>query len=299
MNKTRIIGTLFGILSAVSFGLIPTIASFAYAKGVQVNTLLFLRFGIGCLILWLYIFIRKIPYNINLNQFKHIFLMSVFGYTVTSTTFFYSFKYISTSLSTIILYSYPIIVVIYEMISFKDYDKKKIYCLILTITGLFLILGIGTGIKLNVLGILLASISALAYAYFCIGAEQKHIKEINAIVLTVYVMSICSILYFIQCFITKEPILSSNPNSYVYIFTLSIVCGILPILTLAIAIKMIGAGNTAIIGTFEPLFACVLGVLVLHEKLTQNMILGGFMIISAVMLLQIFEIKKEKEPEYK
>lgn len=298
MNKRKFVGSLFALLSAVTFGFIPLIANFAYDEGVQVNSLLFLRFGIGCIILWLYIFIKRISCKISFSHFKHIFLISALGYTAASSTFFYAFKYISSSLSTIIYYSYPILVVAYEMMRLKKYDYRKVFCLLLTITGLFFIVGIGNSeIKLNAIGILLAIGSAFSYAYFCIGAEEKRTKEMNSTVLSAYVMTICSLLFLIQCLATNQPLLATTPKSYLYIVIMSIVCGILPIITLAIGIKIIGAGSAAIVGAFEPLFVCVLGVAFLNEKLTINMIFGGIMIISAVILLQISDMKKDKKME--
>lgn len=61
--------------------------------------------------------------------------------------------------------------------------------------------------------------------------------------------------------------------------------------------KIIGAGSASIVGAFEPLFVCILGVVFLHEKLTVNMIFGGVMIISSVILLQISGMKKDKTLE--
>lgn len=300
MKNTKLTGTLLAVLSAVSFGFIPLIANFTYDEGVKVNTLLFLRFSIGSIILWLYILINRIPFKVSFSHLKHIFLIGALGYTAASSTFFYAFKYISSSISTMIFYSYPIIVVVYEMIRFKRHDNKKFLCLLLTITGLFFIVRTGDSeIKLNVIGIFLAIGSSFSYAYFCIGADEKRTKEMNSLVLTAYVMSICSLLYLVQCFTTNQSILAPNFKSYLYIVFLSIFCGIIPIVTLAMGIKMIGAGSATIIGAFEPLFVCILGIVFLNEKLTPNMIIGGVMIILSVILLQINGGKKDNDNKKK
>ncbi|MCY6369472.1 DMT family transporter [Clostridium ganghwense] len=301
MDRNKITGTLLVIISAMTFGSLPLFSNFAYAQGIPVSTLLFLRFFTASLILWPYVLIKKLPFKTSKYVFGHLLLISFIGYASSASGLFYAYKYISSSLATIIIYCYPIIVVGYEMFSSKKIDYKKIFCLLITLLGLVLVVCTGP-IKMNWTGILLAFISAVGYAYFCIGLEKKETQTLNSIVISTYVMSSCMIVYFLQCIITKQTLLPPNTKSFSYAVILGILCSIVPTVTLYEGVKKIGVGTSVIISTFEPLFVCILGVIFLNEIVTSNMIIGGLLVIFSLMLLQMptlkFPLKNKRRTIY-
>ncbi|OFH99433.1 EamA-like transporter family protein [Clostridium acetireducens DSM 10703] len=285
MGKNKTMGTLLVIVSAVTFGSLPLFSNLAYGEGIPVSTLLFLRFFSASIILWTYIFIKNINFKISKHAFIHLALISIVGYTASSSGLFYSYKYISGSLATMIIYCYPIIVVVHEMINSKNADFKKLFCLLTTSFGLILIVCTGP-VKANLIGVILAFISALGYAFFCIGLEEKETQSINSIVISAYVMTFCSIVYLLQCSITKHALFAPNYESLFYAVIIGIVCSIVPTITLYEGVKKIGVGNSVILSSFEPVFVCILGVIFLKEIITFNMVIGGLLIVSSLILLQ-------------
>lgn len=286
MNKDKAIGSLLVIISAITFGSLPLFSNFAYNEGTSVATLLFLRFFSASTLLWLYIIIKKIDFKVNKNTLIHLILISLLGYSISASGLFYSYKYISSSLATIILYCYPILVVAYEMFRCKQIDAKKIFCLSLTSLGLILVVGVSNA-KINWFGVLLALISAIGYAYFCIGLEKKGTQSLNSMVISTYVMTSCALIYMIQCLFTEQSLLPPNTISLYYATIIGVFCSIVPTITLYEGVKKIGIGNSVIISSFEPVFACVLSSVFLHEILTLSMIIGGLIIIFSLVLLQL------------
>ena len=51
------------------------------------------------------------------------------------------------------------------------------------------------------------------------------------------------------------------------------------------AIQLIGSTPTAIIGALEPVTAVVLSVFILHQEITINEIIGGFLIVIATIIV--------------
>lgn len=299
MEKNRLKGTVLVIISAMTFGSLPIFSKLAYIEGMSVSNLLFFRFLTASIILWLYVFIKRLTFKVSKDVFIRLILISLIGYTASASGLFYAYKYISSSLATIIIYCYPIIVVAYEMIELRRIDYKKTLCLITTSIGLILVVLTGS-IKINWTGILLALISAVGYAYFCIGLNDKRIQKLNSIVISTYVMSSCAIFYFIQNIITHKPVTIVSSKSYIYIFIIGTLCSIVPTITLYEGIKKIGIGTSVIISTFEPIFVCIMGIVLFNERITLNMILGGTIIISSLIILQIpienLFIKNKKPP---
>ena len=55
----KVLGSTYGLLSAVGFGTVPILALFAYEGGIDVYTLLFLRFSLASILLFAYIYITN------------------------------------------------------------------------------------------------------------------------------------------------------------------------------------------------------------------------------------------------
>ena len=77
------------------------------------------------------------------------------------------------------------------------------------------------------------------------------------------------------------------PSQLVYVLLLAVVCAFLAIMFYCIGLKYISAGNAAIINTFEPVVACVLGYVLIGDILTPPMIFGSVLIVAAVLLTNL------------
>lgn len=52
---------------------------------------------------------------------------------------------------------------------------------------------------------------------------------------------------------------------------------------------MIGPSNASIINTAEPVCACIFGYLLIGDAITASMVIGGLMVVSAVLLTNLPE----------
>lgn len=91
-------------------------------------------------------------------ELRDAFLFLLYGLcvAVNFASYFYAFKWISGTLSVVLLYTYPILVVIISAFVFREkITANKIVALILTFVGLLLVIQINNiaFIKLNFVGI--------------------------------------------------------------------------------------------------------------------------------------------------
>jgi drug/metabolite transporter (DMT)-like permease len=70
------------------------------------------------------------------------------------------------------------------------------------------------------------------------------------------------------------------------IFLLSLVSTVIAFSALIKGLAILGPVRTSIIATVEPFFTAILGVLVLHDRLTATTLAGGVLIAVAVLLIQ-------------
>ncbi|MCT4586147.1 MAG: DMT family transporter [Peptostreptococcaceae bacterium] len=287
IKSNKLFGTFLVFISALSFGTISLFANLAYREGISIESLLFLRFFTGALILWSYLYLKKIDFKTSKKHLFHLFMISIIGYVGCTSTFFYALKYISSSLATILYFCYPVIIIIYELIFKREnVSNKKIVCLVLTMIGLIFIVNPSAN-NFNLLGVSLAFSSSICYAYYFIGSDETQTKNMDPILISTYVISFCALFYFVQCLLMQKPLVAPNFNSFIYAIILTFFCSLIPIYTLALGIKIVGVSNASLIGAFEPFFVAFLGIMFLGEKLTLNLVLGSVLIVFSMVILQL------------
>ena len=102
---------------------------------------------------------------------------------------------------------------------------------------------------------------------------------------TFYVMLSGTLFYFICLRFGLDFQLLTKPNQLIYVLGLAIIPTIVAIETVNIAIKLIGATKTSIIGALEPLTAIIVGILVFNEQISLFNMLGFLLVIIGIFLV--------------
>jgi drug/metabolite transporter (DMT)-like permease len=119
---------------------------------------------------------------------------------------------------------------------------------------------------------------------YVMGLSSKTMKTQQSMVVAGYVLLSSAVFNFFRCLLSGKPLFAVAPNQLIYILLLAVVCAFLAILFYCIGLKNISAGNAAIINTFEPVVACILGYVLIGDILTPPMIFGSALIVVAVLL---------------
>lgn len=291
--KRKTIGFINGTIAAASYGTNPLFALPLYARGLNVNSVLFYRYAIAVLIyaLWLK-FVKKMSFKITKKELLPIFALGVL-YSISSITLFSSFQFIEAGVACTILFIYPVIVALIMSIFFKEkLTKTVIGSIFLTSIGILLLYKGKNGISLNINGIILVLFSALSYALYMIGINTiKPIQKINRAKLTFYVMT-AGLTVYIYNILTTTPLQTlSTPSMWVFAIGLALFPTIISLETITISIKLIGSTTTAILGALEPLTAIFFGKIFFHEQMTVRISSGVILILIGVF--QIILNKKK------
>lgn len=286
MRKSRTKGFIDGIVAAVSYGTNPLFFLPCHKMGMNVNSILFYRYFFAVVIygLWLKFF-KKASLKVSLKELFLLFFMGVI-FSLTSITLFESFKYIDSGIACTILFVYPIIVALISFIFFKEkLNKTTIFAMTMALLGVFLLNNTQSG-NLNPKGVTFVIISAIIYAiYIVLVKHLKPIKHIKYDKLSFYVMLFgTSVFAFNLRFCTQlQPI--KDWRELACCLALAIFPTIISIETINVAIRLIGSTLTSVLGALEPLTAIFFGVLVFHEVLNHNTILGIILVLCGVILI--------------
>ncbi|MFD3156176.1 DMT family transporter [Haloimpatiens sp. FM7330] len=284
-NSKQMKGILYLVLSASSFGIMPVLAKLAYKQSINTYGLLFLRFLFATIMLGIYLLKNNISFKITIKQFLLIMFISIFGYSLTSITLFSSYNYISVGLATMILYTYPVIVTILSFILYKErVDKEKIISLLFCLLGVYTLVSI-KNTNFNMKGILLAFLASLFFSLYVIGVSNKLIEKIDSYVITFYMSMIANVVVLLIGIGTKSLKLTINFYSFICIVLLAFISTIVALMTFIKGVKIVGPSKASIFSTLEPIVSLILGIIVLREPLTVNIIIGSILIVLSISIL--------------
>jgi len=276
----RLSGTLFIIISATSFGTLAIFGRMAYAAGLDIFTLLFLRFSFSAIILVGMLFIRreKLPAP------RDLFIltaMGALGYVGQSICFLSAIKFASIGLVALLLYLYPVFVTILSILFLKSHMSYiKWIALGCATFGAMLTANPQGG---NWLGIALALSAALIYSvYIIVGSGVM--QRVSAIQSSAIIFTSASIVFAGLTFTNGANWPVTNQGWWA-VGGITLIATVIPVATFLAGLKRIGPTNAAMISTLEPVVTVILGVILYQEVLIPLSLVGGGLILIAVIFL--------------
>lgn len=293
MNKIK--GIVYTIISAIIFGFTPILAKNTFLGGSNAIMLTFFRGAMPLPIIYLILKIKKIDIKLQSKEIIQILILSTLGTAFTTATLYSSYNYISVGMATTIHFIYPSLVTIGGILLFKDrVSITKIIALIFSTIGVIMFFdGKSTG---NIIGIGLAMISGITYAFYMLFIEKTGLKSINSLLITFYICIINAVSIFLYGTFTSQITFNLTLDSWIYSFVIAILTSIGAVTLLQMGIKYIGASTAAILCTFEPITSVILGIYLLNEEKSINVVIGCILVIAAVIILSLPK-KKEADLE--
>ena len=279
----RLLGICLIVISASAFGAMPIFAHFAYGAGVTPLTALFFRFAIAALVLWVTLIIRRVPPP-KPDNCKILMLLGGIGFVVQSITFFTALTVASPGLVVLLLYLYPTIVVGISIFCLNlPSSPTKLMALMISLLGT--VLTIGPVEKAQLLGVFLGLVSAVVYAIYVLVGDRVMQDESPLTACTVMVSSAAVVFGGIVA--VQGVSLPTRGEGWMAIAALGLISTVVAIGALFSGIKCLGAPTASMLSTLEPVVTIVLAVLILKQPITAMQLVGGALIVMAVMLLSL------------
>jgi drug/metabolite transporter (DMT)-like permease len=208
---------------------------------------------------------------------------------VVTGSYLYTISKIQVAAAILIQYLAPIFVAIFAMIFWNEKPTfQKIAALFLAFVGCFLVVG-GYNLALlqmNLLGILGGLTSAITFAgYSLLGERAMHRYKPWTVLF--YALAFSAVTWHV--FYPPFTYIGAGYGSaqWGWIVYISIVGTILPFGLFFAGINHIRSTRASITATLEPIFAGFLAFILLGETLLFLQVVGGCMVILAIVLLQL------------
>lgn len=290
-SHKQYLGVFLGICSAACFSTKAIMVKIAYMHGADAVFILFLRlfFSLPVYLTLAYIYSKNTETKITRAQWIWIVLLGFTGYYLSSLFDFIGLSYISASLERLILFIYPTLIVVLNTLLFGSKLQRKDYlALLLTYIGIFFIyLGNTESTTENLIkGSILVFACALTYAFYIVGSGRL-IPAVGAQRYTSYAMIVSTLSVMIhQGAINGIPDIMHTSAPVLWLgFAMAIIATVIPSLTLAQSIKLIGTEKSSIIATLGPVFTIALANMILHEPFTIRQGIGTAFIITGVWIV--------------
>ena len=221
---------------------------------------------------------------------KELLLFALSGLSFFGTASFYYTGMIASSVSTavVLMYSSPVLVMIYSVIFFGEkLSVKKVISIVAMLTGCCLVSGIIGGMKFSLWGITASFLAGVCYTAYNIFTKIQMRNESNPVSATLYCFLFASLAAFFACEPAQIPTLITVKPFITVLLILGIgICtGILPYFLYTVSLKDLEVGTASALGIIEPMSATIFSVVLFGEPLSVFSVVGIVLILGAVLLL--------------
>jgi drug/metabolite transporter (DMT)-like permease len=281
------LGSAAALMSAVAFSSNVVLSKLAYDLGTNLHALNLIRAAVflGCLLVSVWLSGSQV--SIKRNELYHCLALGVL-LCAEMYLLLASILFIPVALAILVFYTYPIMIALWTWRTGRHHFSYfglgvmalVFIGLIITLTGSDRLLVGLDGRN----GIALALIAAICLATILLLSERVLERQPAKIMMLYMLLSATAVVGFVSLFIAKL----TWPASFWGWLALcgSAVLYVAATLLLFKAVDLVGSLQTAIIDNTSPVWAMILGVVVLGQWLTAQQVIGASVTVAAVMLLQ-------------
>ncbi|PHS52796.1 MAG: EamA family transporter [Lutibacter sp.] len=199
-------------------------------------------------------------------------------------TYFYALHLSNVAIGMLSLFTYPIITALLEPLFFKTtLNKKHVVLGIVVLVGIYFLSPEFNLENNQTKGVLFGLISALFYAIRNIIMKKK-IANYHGSMLMFYQMIIVTLVLWPVLFIFE---VKPTSNDWQALLVLALVTTSIGHTLFVMSFKNFSVSAASIMSSVQPIYGIIFGILFLSEIPTSNTLIGGFLILTTVVIESI------------
>lgn len=288
------LGYVYAVLSAVIFGAMPLLTKYLYQYGCDSVSCAFYRMSMSLVLI--YLSMRgplKTDMRLTKKEAFHLFMASI-GFMLTSLTLFSSYCYISSGAATSLHFMYPVVIFLGTVLFFRKKPKGvEVLCVCLATAGLLCLMDFSQMSRVK--GIFFAFASSVTYSFYSLCLEGSNISNMKPIKILFYVNAFGAIWILLYAMTFGNGIVHEfTVLQWGVILFYSLILTVGATFFYQLGVLYIGAKNTSILSTFEPIVSIMIGFFILREQLTNLQMIAVLLIFTASFILVVFPRGKRK-----
>ena len=283
-------GTLLCLGSGAAFGAMAVFGKLTYGEGATVGTLLAVRFVLAAALFWALVLAGSAARELRALAGRDIgvgLAMGGCGYALQAGCYFAALERIDASLLSLLLYTFPAIVAAAAVALGRErMDSRRLAALGLAFGGLAMVVaGAGAG-ALDPLGAALGLGAAVVYSTYILVSDGI-VSRVRPRVLSALVCTGAAASLTVGSALLGE----LRPGQVTaagwgWLACLAVVSTVASISLFFAGLRRVGPTTASILATIEPLVTVLLAFLVFGETLGVVQVVGGGLVLAAVLVLQ-------------
>lgn len=250
---------------------------------------IFYRTVLASIVFFLYCYIRKIDLNIKNRKDLLKFIIAGILLALHWVTYFFSLQLSNVAIALLSLFTYPVITSFLEPVLLKTtFNKVHLFLGILILAGIYFLTPELDFENDYFLAVLLGIFSAVAYALRNI-LMKKEVEKYNGTSLMFYQIVVVAICLSPAMFFSDFKIVLGQWKPLLILAVLTTCIGHTLFL---MSFRNFSITAASIMSSIQPVYGIILGVLFLNEIPGMETIIGGTLIISAVIIESLISMKK-------
>lgn len=284
LRTTERLGALLCLVAAASFALQPILVRIAFDDGASVASVGAIRFALAAVVLG--VLARRAIAAASFRMLLAPFLLGLTIYGLETGLFFASLQRIDVSLASLLMCSYPALVVAGAILVRRERaSRRRLVALVVALGGVSLVLAGGIGGAFDPLGIFLALAAAVSYAAYVLVSDRL-LATTEPLVLATLLCAGAAVAFAFGGTATGS-LHGVDPSVLLVVVAIAIAATVLPIAAFLAGVRRIGPSRATILGTVEPPLTIALSALVFGERLGALQLAGAGLVLSGVLILQL------------
>lgn len=276
----------FVVLAAFGFALISILTVVATRTGMALSMFMLVRFAVAALVLtpvaW-----RERDTTRDGGRTLALLAAGGIGQSAVGVLSLAALAWIPVASLVVLFYTFPAWVTL--LTAWRGHERltrRRVGALSLSLAGVLCLVGLPGSDAMHPTGVLLGLSAAAVYAVYVplIGQLQSGISTARA----TWLISIgVTAVFAVATPWRGEFTLGLAPNAWAAGITVGIFSTAISLMAFMRGLGVLGPVRASIVCTVEPVFAAVMGALVLAQPITPALALGGGLILAAVLLLTL------------
>ncbi len=282
-------GTLFTLLAACGFAAVSTFTVIATKQGVSLAALLMWRYVIGAAVMVTFVTTRNYP-RMPWRETVRFLVLGGGGQALLVGMALSSLRYVTPATLAFLFATYPAWVTLVQIVRGAErLTARRLAALALSLGGIVVISGAplaAASENSNVrIGLALALGAAMVYGMYI--PLMQWMQKSHPVAVTSAYAKIGSAFCFLIWALSNQTVSANfTSTAWMAIAGLALFSTVLPSVFFLMGLMRLGPVRTAIVSSVEPFLTAMLAAVVFGQSITSNILIGGAMIVAAVVLLQ-------------
>ena len=289
-------GILLCLTSAAAFGAMGIFGKLAYEEGATVGTLLSVRFVLAAVLFWLFMVSSGRARDLRALGRRDVMIglaLGAVGYSAQAGGYFAALQRLDASLLSMLVYTFPAIVTVTAIALGRERaSRRTAIALALASTGLALVLAGSAAGALDPLGTGLGLAAAVVYSVYILASEGVAARMGPLALSTLVCTGAATTLTLAGVLGGDLDPGNVSAAGFGWLAGLAVVSTVGAVGLFFAGLRHVGPTIASILATAEPLVTVLLAFLVFSEMLGPVQVVGGSLVLAAVLVLQAHPIKE-------